>query len=219
MQFPYVQPCLVRPQLRDEEDEWMVKIEEVIRYFFFLAIACYLVCHILFFPLEFVLYAFFQDPSLQDGLSNFYRHLVVKYGCCAVMLYSAYHHTDLRQHNNYLLWAFGIGCGIAAYHHWRILARIEDILMRFTGRGVENHPFLYDFVGFTICAVLGTAYIIYISTTEIPGPITKGYQMIPNVPFDMQLPVASEGVEMETTAERRKLRPVMHSGYQLIQLS
>jgi len=171
--------------------------------------------------MEFVIYAFIQDPELASARTFIYIYFAVKYICCAVMLYSAYHHIDIRQHHVAWLYVFAVIFLAVSVYFWWMIAEIESILIRFTGRGIENHPIVFDFIGFAACSAIGSVYLIVIACLKMPQnpPSSSEYKMIPVMPYEMQQPVMSVKKEFEMEPLMMRPMPIRSAGYQLIQLS
>ena len=99
-----------------------VKMEEVLRFFFFFSVAVFLVSHILFIPLEFLAFAFAHDPELKNLLTMLYVLYGSKYVSVLIMLYCAYHHRKLVKDEKPILWICCVVClAVTSYFGWLVI--------------------------------------------------------------------------------------------------
>ncbi len=179
------QPIMQQPMIPPPAP---VRIEEILRLLLFVCLAVYAVCHMLFIPIEILLFALcHHDPDMKHIRDMLYFLYGSKYICVLLMFYCVYHHTNLWQkHHHILLYIFSVICLlVTGFFTWMII--IGDEEMRKHGFGpIYDHPFYYDFIVFVICGVQGVIYIFYLACTHPPAnimmfPTYQGYEMVPTM--------------------------------------
>ena len=156
-----------------------VKIEEILRLFLLISLTIYMICHILFIPIEILLAALCVDMEPKSSLGFFVFFLFLKYLCVLIMFYCAYRHNALwNEHTHWDLYLFGTICFlVTAMFAAGII--IADILLKKVGfGGVMNHPFFYDFIGFSICGIQGFVYMVFMACIKSPTHL-RGYNAVP----------------------------------------
>ena len=162
-----------------------VRIEEILQLFLLVSLTIYLVCHIMLIPIEVLVIALCHDPALVKELTILYSIYGAKYVATFVMLYCAYHHTNLWKNNShFVLWFLSAFCLIVTgVFSWGVIVA-NEFFVKHNFKPVYDHPIFFDFIGFDVCGVQGVIYLAYLAATH-PGPSSayEGYQMVPNMVF------------------------------------
>ena len=88
-----------------------VMLEELLELILFLFLGIYMVSHMLFIPLEILAFGFLLDLHFSSLLYFFAGIIAAKYITIFIMLYGAFHHTNLwYQHHYSILGFFAIAC-------------------------------------------------------------------------------------------------------------
>lgn len=170
-----------------------IRIEEILRMLLYVPLGVYMVAHMLIIPIEVLVIALIQDPYFKAFHFFIYSIFVAKYVCVGIMFYCAHHHTNLwLMHSHWLLYFFATICLlVTGFFGWFVIE--TDYEMRKHGFGpIIDHPFYYDFIGFTVCGVLGCIYIFYLGCTKPPmqysfAPMYDPYMLYkkPRSPYQM----------------------------------
>ena len=154
-----------------------IRIEEILRLILFLFLSLFMVCHLLFLPIEILVMALCHDPDLKAEFNFLLICYIAKYVSVLLMFYCVYHHTNLWINHHYiLLYLFSFICLIVtAFFVWMVI--MAEVAFTRMGFGpIYDHPVYYDFMGYCLCGIFGTIYIFYLACTKPPTM----YSMIPS---------------------------------------
>ena len=153
-----------------------VRIEEILRLILLLFLCLFLVSHLLFIPIEVLIMALCHDEHLKQEFNFLLVIYISKYICVLIMIYTAYHHTNLwMDHHHITLYILSIICLIVTgFFVWMVILA-EEAFKRMGFGPIYEHPVYYDFMAFCICGIFGTIYIFYLACT-----MPKMYSPIPS---------------------------------------
>ena len=160
-----------------------IQIEEFLELLLFLCLGIYMVCHMLFIPLEVLAFGFLLDLHFAPVLYFFGGLLAGKYITILLMFYGAFHHLALWKKHHYIeLTLFGLACLLVSAVQTYFIIAIDEGFRRAGFAPIREHPFLWDFVGYVVCGMQGFIYFIYMACTQPPAMDSQEYVKYINIP-------------------------------------
>ncbi len=174
--YPYYSQPIAQPFAPQAKE---LKLEEVLRMLLFVLIGVYLMAHILFIPIEVLIFALFQDPALKREMYFIIGVYAGKYISIIIMFYAAHYHDTLQERHSHIeLYIFSAICAAATGFFAFVIYNANEGFEHMGFASVFEHPVFYDFIGFACCGFLGTIYLFYMACTH-PNKTAGHYTVLP----------------------------------------